>query len=41
VATGAGAAGGCILREKGYKVQKPVEKEPENGHKSTPGKEEM
>ena len=26
-AAGAGAAGGYILRDKGYKVQSPVEKE--------------
>ena len=26
-AAGAGAAGGYILRDQGYKVQKPVEKE--------------
>ena len=28
-AAGAGAAGGYILKDKGYKVQKPVEKEAE------------
>jgi hypothetical protein len=29
-AAGAGAAGGYILRDKGYEVQSPVEKEDEN-----------
>jgi O-antigen ligase len=28
-AAGAGAAGGYILRNEGYKVQKPIEKEAE------------
>ena len=28
-AAGAGAAGGYIMRDKGYKVQSPVEKEAE------------
>jgi hypothetical protein len=28
-AAGAGAAGGYIMRDKGYKVQKPIEKEAE------------
>jgi hypothetical protein len=29
VAAGAGAAGGYVLRDKGYKVQKPIEKKAE------------
>jgi len=29
VAAGAGATGGYIMRDKGYKVQSPVEKETE------------
>lgn len=29
VAAGAGATGGYLMRDKGYKVQKPVEKEAE------------
>ncbi|NIN00584.1 MAG: hypothetical protein GTO24_21610 [candidate division Zixibacteria bacterium] len=29
VAAGAGAAGGYLMRDSGYKVQKPIEKETE------------
>jgi len=33
-AAGAGAAGGYILRDKGYKIQSPVEKEDTQGQNS-------
>jgi len=32
IAGGAGAAGGYILRDKGYEVQSPVEKEDQDNH---------